>query len=256
MLLTVDIGNTATTCGVFEENGRLKALFSFKTFVPVSAEELLVKIKTYLDLYQIEFKKLEGISIACVVPPVLNWWVEVGKRWLAKEVLIANHETVNIPLDLLYPCEVGADRLVNALAGWEKYKGPLIIVDFGTAITFDCISSTGVYLGGAIAPGIFISTEALFKGTAKLPKIDLSEPPTQAIGKDTISALKSGLLIGFAGLTDTLVKKLSEEIGSNPKVIATGGLAKFLVPLTTTIEKIDPYLTLEGLYFLWKARLK
>ncbi|WP_028843003.1 type III pantothenate kinase [Thermodesulfobacterium thermophilum] len=256
MLLTVDIGNTATTCGVFEKDGQLKALFSFKTYVPVSGEELLVKLKAYLDLYQIEFKELEGISIACVVPPVLNWWVEVGKRWLAKEVLIANHETVNIPLDLLYPCEVGADRLVNALAGWKKYQGPLIIVDFGTAITFDCISSTGVYLGGAIAPGIFISTEALFKGTAKLPKIDLSEPPSQAIGKDTISALKSGLLIGFAGLTDALVKKLFEEMGSNPKVIATGGLAKFLVPFTTTIEKIDPYLTLEGLYFLWKARLK
>lgn len=254
MILAVDVGNTATTCGIFEEQGNLVGLFSFKTEPLVSSEELLIKVKEFVELFKLELKDIKGISIACVVPPVLVWWVELGKRWLAREVVVADLSSVKIPIDLFYPSEIGADRLINALAGWEKYKTSLIIVDFGTAITFDCISSEGVYLGGAIAPGILIATEALFRGTAKLPKIDFSEPPVKALGKDTVSALKSGLLFGFAGLTDTLVRRLSQEMGTNPKVIATGGLAKFIAPLTETIEKIDPYLTLEGLYFLWKKR--
>ncbi len=256
MLLAVDIGNTSTVCGVFEEKGNLAALFSFKTEIPVSTEEILIKLKNFLELYNITLRDIKGVCIACVVPPVLNWWVELGKKWLVREVVVADNTTVKIPIDLLYPSEIGADRLVNALAGWEKYKTSLIIVDFGTAITFDCISQEGVYLGGAIAPGLFIATEALFKKTAKLPKIDLSTPPSQAIGKDTISALKSGLLYGFAGLTDFLVEKLSREMGTHPKVIATGGVAQFIAPYSEKIEKIEPYLTLEGLYYLWKKLKK
>jgi len=254
VLLTVDIGNTSTVCGVFEENGNLVATFSFKTEIPVSAHEVLAKLKSFLDIYKIALKDLKGVCIACVVPPALHWWVEMGKKLLAREVLVADHQTVKIPIELFYPYEIGGDRLINALAGWEKYKSSLIIVDFGTAITFDCVSEKGAYLGGAIAPGISISTEALFKKTAKLPKIDLSEPPSQVIGKDTISALKSGLIYGFIGLTDFLIEKLSEEMGTNPKVIATGGLAKFIAPYSKKIEKIEPYLTLEGLYYLWKRK--
>ncbi|MCD6548359.1 MAG: type III pantothenate kinase [Thermodesulfobacterium sp.] len=254
MLLAVDIGNTSTVCGIFEDRGNLVAIFSFKTEIPVSSQEVLVKLKGFLDIYRIALKDIKGLCIACVVPPALHWWVEMGKKLLAREVLVADHQSVKISIDLLYPCEVGGDRLVNALAGWEKYKTSLIIVDFGTAITFDCISEKGVYLGGAISPGILISTEALFKKTAKLPKIDLSEPPSQVIGKDTVSALKSGLLYGFAGLTDYLVEKLSAEMGTSPKIIATGGLAKFIAPYSKKIEKIEPYLTLEGLYYLWKKR--
>jgi type III pantothenate kinase len=254
MLLAVDIGNTSTVCGIFEKEGNLRAIFSFKTEIPVSSHEVLAKIKPYFDIYNITLKDIEGVCIACVVPPALHWWVEMGKKLLAREVLVADHQTVKIPIDLLYPCEVGGDRLINALAGWEKYKTSLIIVDFGTAITFDCISEKGVYLGGAIAPGILISTEALFKKTAKLPKVDLSEPPLQVIGKDTVSALKSGLIYGFAGLTDFLVEKLSEEMGTSPKIIATGGLAKFIAPYSKKIEKIEPNLTLEGLYYLWKKK--
>ncbi len=254
MILTVDIGNTSTVCGIFEEKGNLTTVFSFKTEVPISSHEVLVKIKSYLDIYKIGLKDIKGICIACVVPPVLYWWVEMGKKLLAREVIIADYKTVKIDIDLLYPSEIGADRLVNALAGWEKYKSALIIVDFGTAITFDCVSEKGVYLGGAIAPGVLISMEALFKKTAKLPKIDLSEAPERAIGKDTISALKSGLLYGFAGLTDTLIDKLSIEMGTSPEVLATGGLAQFVVPYSKKIKKIEPYLTLEGLYYLWKKR--
>ncbi len=254
MLLAVDIGNTSTVCGIFEDKGNLVAIFSFKTEIPVSSQEVLARLKPYLDIYNIAPKDIKGVSIACVVPPALHWWVEMGKKLLAREVLVADYQTVKIPIDLLYPWEVGGDRLINAFAGWEKYRTSLIIVDFGTAITFDCVSEEGVYLGGAISPGIMISTEALFKKTAKLPKIDLSELPSHAIGKDTISALKSGLIYGFTGLTDYLVEKLAEEMGTSPKIIATGGLAKFIAPYSKKIEKIEPNLTLEGLYYLWKKR--
>lgn len=254
MLLTVDIGNTSTVCGIFEKEGFLKALFRFKTQIPASSEELLVLLKNFLELFELKLKDVEGIAISCVVPPLLKYWQELGKKWLEKEVLVADATTVKIPTELLYPLEAGADRLVNALAGWEKYKTSLIIVDFGTAITFDCVSKEGVYLGGAIAPGIYIATEALFKKTAKLPKIDLSIPPLRAIGKDTISALKSGLILGFTGLTDYLIERLKEEMNTHPKVIATGGLAYLIAPFSKKIEKIEPYLILEGLYFLWKKK--
>lgn len=254
LILTVDVGNTSTTCGVYDEEGLIKALFRFKTEKEVSSEEIFLKVSQFLNLFGIQPREIKGLSLACVVPPLENLWIEVGKRWFLREVVVASKETIGLPIDLWYPAEIGADRLANALGGWEKYKTSLIIVDFGTAITFDCISNEGVYLGGAIAPGVMLSMEALFRGTAKLPRIDLSIPPVRAIGKDTISALKSGLLFGFAGLTDSLVEKLSREMSENPRVIATGGLAGVIVPLTQRIERIDPTLTLDGLFYLWKKR--
>ncbi|MEZ0343216.1 MAG: type III pantothenate kinase [Caldimicrobium sp.] len=254
LILTVDVGNTSTTCGVYDEKGLIKALFRFKTEKQVSSEELFLKVSQFLALFKLQAKDIKGLSLACVVPPLEGLWIEVGRRWFLREVVVASYETVKIPIDLKYPAEVGADRLANALGGWEKYKTSLIIVDFGTATTFDCISEKGVYLGGAIAPGIVLSMEALFRGTAKLPRIDFSKPPETAIGKDTVSALKSGLLFGFAGLTEFLIEKLSQEMASKPKVIATGGLASVISPLSTKIEMIDPTLTLDGLFYLWKKR--
>lgn len=254
LILTVDVGNTATTCGLYEKEGPIKALFSFKTTMVTSAEELLAKINQFFILYKVSLSEIKGLSLSSVVPPLEDFWTELGKRWLAREVVVASKETVPLSLDLQYPTEVGADRLVNAFAGWRKYNRSLIIVDFGTAITFDCLSSEGVYLGGAIAPGLFLSMEALFRGTAKLPRIDLATPPERVIGKDTVSALKSGLLFGFVGLTDYLVKKLAQEMASSPLVLATGGLAGLIAPLSETIQKIDPTLTLDGLFFLWKDR--
>ncbi|NPA39026.1 MAG: type III pantothenate kinase [Thermodesulfobacteria bacterium] len=252
MILAVDIGNTSTVCGVFEEDKGLRAIFSFKTQECVSPEELLLKLKGFLELYSLTLRDIKGVCIACVVPPVLNWWIEVGKRWLVREVLVASAETVPIKIDLKYPAEVGADRLINALAAWEKYRSGLIIVDFGTATTFDCISEDGVYLGGAIAPGPGTSAEALFRKTAKLPRVELENPPESAIGKDTISAIKSGFVYGFASLTDGMIERLSKEMSSFTQAIATGGLASIIVPYCTKIKKVEPYLTLEGLYFLWK----
>lgn len=254
LILAVDVGNTSTTCALFNESGLIRAFFSFKTEAVVSAEELFVKLIEFLKLFGFTPKEVKGLSLACVVPSVESYWIELGKRWLAREVVVAKAETVKIPIDLLYPCEVGADRLVNALGGWKKYNRALIIVDFGTAITFDCISGKGVYLGGAIAPGLRLSMEALFKGTAKLPKVDLSDPPVSAIGKDTISAIKSGIIFGFAGLVDSLILRMAEEMKEDPLVIATGGLSSYVAPFSKKIEKIDPTLTLDGLFYLWKMR--
>lgn len=254
LILTVDIGNTSTCCGVYEESGLLKALFKFKTEREIASEELFIKVLSFLRLYGIEARQIKGLSLSCVVPPLEGLWIEVGRRWFLREVVVASPETVKIPMRLRYPQEVGADRLVNVLAGWEKYRSALILVDFGTAITFDCVSSEGVYLGGAIAPGVMLAMESLFRGTAKLPRVDLSIPPERAIGNDTVSALKSGLLLGFAGLTDYLIDRLSEEMGEKPKVIATGGLVGLITSLSKRIEKIDPTLTLDGLFYLWKRR--
>jgi len=252
VILTVDVGNSSTVCGVFEEEGALKAIFSFKTENFVSPEELFLKLKGFLELYSIKNYEIKGLCISCVVPPLLNWWIEVGKRWFVREVLVADATTVKIPVKLRHPSEVGADRIVNAFAGWKKYGKSMIIVDFGTAITFDCVSKSGEYIGGAIAPGITISVDALFSKTAKLPKVDLSTPPVEVIGKDTVAAIKSGILYGFAGLTDSLVKKLSSDMETTPLVIATGGLASLIVPLCSTVDRLEPYLTIEGLFFLWK----
>ncbi len=252
MILAVDVGNTSTVCGVFEKNGDLKKVFSFKTRSFVSAEELAATLYSFFSLYGFGFKDFTGLVIACVVPPVLKWWKELGEELFQGSVLVAEAGTVPIEVDLLYPSEVGADRLVNALAGWKKYGTALIIVDFGTAITFDCISEKGVYLGGAISPGLSISLEALFSKTAKLSKVDLSSPLKSPMGKDTESAIKSGLLLGFAGLTDRLVEELSLKMSTPPKILATGGLAPLILPYSKRVSLYDPHLTLEGLYFLWK----
>ncbi len=251
-LLTVDVGNTSTGFGVFNFDGTLKACGSFRTTHPVSTEELLVQLKGFLDLYQVKLYEIKGISISSVVPSLTPLWVELGRKWLAREVLIASAKTVPIKLDLWHPHEVGADRIVNAFAAWEKYKKACIVVDFGTATTFDCISESGVYLGGAIAPGVLTSSESLFLKTAKLPRIDLFSPPECALGKDTVSAMKSGIILGFACLADGLIEKLSMEMKTNPEVIATGGLARIVSPLSRRIKRVEPLLILEGLYLLWK----
>lgn len=251
-LLTVDVGNTSTGFAIFHLDGALKACGSFRTETPVSTEELLVKLKGFLDLYQVKLYEIKGLSISSVVPSLTPFWVELGRKWLAREVLVASPETVPIKIDLKYPSEVGADRIVNAFSAWEKYRKACIVVDFGTATTFDCISEAGIYLGGAIAPGVLSASESLFFKTAKLPKIDLFSPPESPLGKDTISAMKSGILHGFACLADGLIDMLSSEMKTNPEVIATGGLARVISPLSRRIKRVEPLLTLQGLYLLWK----
>ncbi len=251
-LLTVDVGNTSTSFALFTFSGALRACGSFRSEIPVSVEDLLVKLKAFLDLYGIKIREIRGISLSSVVPPLTVFWVELGQKWLAREVLVASAETVPLEIDLWQPAEVGADRLVNAFAALVKYKKDSIVVDFGTATTFDCVSAQGVYLGGAIAPGLLSAVESLYTKTAKLPRIEITSPPSSPLGKDTISAMKSGILYGFACLTDGMVEKLKSYLSEETEIIATGGLAQVIAPLTKSLRKVEPLLLLEGLYLLWK----
>ncbi len=255
LILCADVGNTTTVCGIFRRDGLLLKTFRFRTRVDLLPEELLLLLRNFLDLYQVPVRDIQGVALSCVVPPLQEIWETVVKRWLVKEWLSASAEIVPLPVKLRRPEEAGADRLVNAYAGWQKYRQALIIVDYGTATTFDCVSEKGEYLGGAIAPGLESAAEGLFLKTAKLPRVELRSPPREALGRDTLSAMKSGLLHGFAALTEGLVQRLAREMGSQPLVIATGGLAQIIAPLCPAIQELAPHLTLEGLYLLYRERI-
>ncbi len=252
MILAVDIGNTNTTCGLFEGQ-RLCHRFRIFSNLRQTPDELALRLNGILQLKDFSLAEVKTILIGSVVPPLTKTWQEMASLYGIKETFVVSPEKIGIPIKLRYPCEVGADRVLNALAGWEKYRQSLIIVDYGTATTFDCVSHEGAYLGGAIAPGILAAAETLFHKTSLLPRMELSHPPEEAIGKDTISAMKSGVLLGFAALTDGLVARMSKEFENKPKIIATGGLARIMKEMTTCIEEVEPNLTLEGL-IIWFTR--
>ena len=169
------------------------------------------------------------------------------RKYLNHPPTWVNIHTAKIPILYKNPQEVGADRLVNSIAAFAKYQTSLVIIDFGTATTFDCVSQKGEYLGGAICPGIMISSEALFQNTSKLPRVDFFDPPKSVIGKDTSESIKSGIIFGYAGLVDGIVKRIQKEMNTNPRIIATGGLASIMANVSETIEIVDGLLTLEGL---------
>ncbi|OAQ21558.1 type III pantothenate kinase [Thermosulfurimonas dismutans] len=256
LIWCVDIGNTTTACGIFRRDGLLLKTFRFRTRLEITPEELLILLRNFLEVFDIPLSQIKGIALASVVPPLNEIWEAVVRRWLVKEWLLVSAEVVPIPVKLQYPQEVGADRMVNAYAGWQKFRRSVIIVDYGTATTFDCVSEKGEYLGGAIAPGLESAAESLFTKTAKLPRVDLNSPPDSALGRDTLSAMKSGLLYGFAALTEGLIARLSEEMKTDPLVLATGGLAATLAPLCPKIERIEPHLTLEGLFYLYREQIE
>ncbi|WP_255592161.1 type III pantothenate kinase [Thermosulfurimonas sp. F29] len=256
MILCVDVGNTTTACGIFRRDGLLLRTFRFRTRTDLTPEELLLFIRGFLDLLEIPVRAVKGVAYASVVPPLDSVWEAVVRRWLVKEWLVVSAESIPITVKLRYPSEVGADRLVNAYAAWVRWKQAVIVVDFGTATTFDCVSPEGEYLGGAIAPGLETAAEFLFRRAAKLPRVDLSRPPEEILGRDTVSAMKSGLLYGFVGLTEGLVERLSREMATSPMVVATGGLSRIIAPLCRVIREVVPELTLEGLYLLYRERVK
>ena len=246
MILAVDIGNTNTVCGVFQE-GQLVAHFRFRTTLGLTADELGLLLINFLKLQGIEPKKIGILAVASVVPPLLPIWQEMGERYFGRPPLFAQAQEIGIPILLDRPEEVGIDRVLNALAAWERYRHAVIVIDYGTATTFDCVSDEGAYLGGAIAPGLMLAAEGLFQKTSMLPRVELFKPPPKAIGKDTFSALKSGLLYGFAALTDGLISRMTLEFQTKPRIIATGGLAPIMQKLCYQIEHVEPFLTLEGL---------
>jgi type III pantothenate kinase len=255
LFLAVDIGNTHTVLGLFDQ-GTLLSHWRVGTDRGATADELAIILS---QLCQLSGKKLNDICdlvISCVVPPLLQSWRNLSVRYVgANPIIVHGQQALGMPIRCKHPHEVGADRLVNSIAAYLRYNDALIVVDYGTATTFDCISSNGEYLGGAIAPGLMLAAEALFKGTSQLPRVALFSVPENALGQDTASAIRSGVVYGFAGLTDGIIQRLLREFPTKPRVVATGGLASVIAPHCASIEKIIPNLTLEGLAIAYE-RLK
>jgi type III pantothenate kinase len=250
-LFCVDIGNTNVVMGLYE-GGTLVTHWRIATDHQKMADEYAMLILDLFERAGQEPGAVEGVVVASVVPPLAGIFDKLSQRYFDRAPLIVDtgvHTGVRICLDS--PSEVGADRVVNAVAAFRHYGGPACVVDLGTATTFDLISAEGDYLGGAIAPGIGIAAEALFQRTAKLPRIDLVRPPS-VIGKNTVHAMQSGLLFGYVGLVEALVARFRSELGPEMKVIATGGLASLIAAETQAIDAVEPWLTLEGLRLIWE----
>ena len=249
MLLAIDVGNSNNVIGLFSGN-KLLTHWRIRTEWNRTADEYWVLIKEFILMNKIEAETIDDIIIACVVPTLIRTLEEMSQKYFSCTPLIVGPGIkTGIPILYRNPAEVGADRIVNAVAGYEKYGGPLIIVDFGTATTFDAISKKGEYLGGAIFPGVQISLEALFKNTAKLPRVDLTVPEN-VIGKSTIESIQSGAIYGYVGLIDSMVTRMRGELGPKTRAIATGGIGQLISSKTETIETFDHFLTLDGLRIL------
>ncbi len=251
MILVMDVGNTHTVIGVYQER-QLKDFWRISTDLKKTEDEYGILIKNLLMHSKIDPSEIKAVAISCVIPPVTWILDKMSKDYFKVTPLIVGpgiKTELSIKTD--NPKEVGADRIVNAIAAYKIYGSPIIIVDFGTAITFCAVSSEGAYLGGAIAPGIEISGEALVQRTAKLPKIDFVKPKS-AIGRNTISAMQSGILYGYLGLTTELIKRFKKEIGEDALVVATGGQAELIGRECKLIDKINPFLTLEGLRIVYE----
>ena len=251
-LLAVDIGNTHTVIGLSQDDYLLRD-WRIHTDREATSDELAMSLDQLCRLAGIELRDVSDIVISCVVPPLIHSWEELSLHYVKKKALVVQ-ENIPAGMPILYkhPYEVGADRLVNSLAAYSRYKDAVIIVDYGTATTFDCVSSKGEYLGGSIAPGLLLATEALFKGTSRLPRVEFFTGPETAMGQDTASAIKAGIIYGFAGLTDGIISRLLTEFAQRPRVVATGGLASIIVPYCSLVETVLPNLILEGLLIVYK----
>lgn len=250
MLLVMNVNNTNAKFGLYRD-GRWMAHWRIASDRKKMPDEYAMLLRDLFDFAGLAWADVSGVALASVVPPLTGIFVEMSQRYLGHEPLVVTTDIktgVRVLTD--YPAEVGADRILNALAVHRLYGGPAIVVDFGTATTFDTISTEGDYLGGAIAPGLGIAAEALFSHTARLPRIELVAPPA-AIGHNTVHAMQSGLILGYVGLVEGLVARIRAELGGQAKVIATGGLAPALERATSVVEVVDPMLTLEGLRLIY-----
>ena len=245
MLLAIDVGNTQTVLGLFEDD-RLGETRRIATEPDRTGDELGVLMSGLVD-----FEMVDGICLACTVPTLVRSYEDFATRWVGARILVVGPGAkTGIQIRYDDPREVGPDRIANAVAALERYGPPCIVVDFGTSTNFDVVSPDGEYVGGVLAPGIEVSMEALFARAARLVKVDFTPPPS-VIGKTTVSGLQSGLVYGFAGQVDGIVKRIRAEIGDAAPVVATGGLAELIAPHAETIDKVDPLLTLEGLRLIW-----
>ena len=253
MLLAIDVGNTNIVLGVFEGD-RLVESWRLATLRERTADEIGIWVGQLFQHRAIDVNRVHGIVMASVVPPLTGTLMAMAQRYFGMTPLNVDH-TVDTGMPLLYthPAEIGADRIVNAVAAYRTYgRGlPLIVVDFGTATTFDAVSANGEYLGGVICPGVQISADALFQRAARLPKVDVRKP-CDVIGKSTVGAMESGLYYGYVSLVDGLVRRMTRELGDRAMCVATGGLASMIAPDVPLIEHVDPDLTLQGLRMVWE----
>jgi type III pantothenate kinase len=255
MLLVIDAGNTNTSLGVFDGT-ELVAHWRLTTARSRTVDEYGVHARNLFELASLDVKSVNAIAIASVVPPLNYTLKTMAETYFHLTPLFVDH-TSDTGLNILYQpaSDVGADRIVDAVAAIEKYGSPSIVVDFGTATTFNAIDAKGQYVGGVITPGIMISSDALFERTAKLPRVDIRRPQS-VIGTETITAMQSGLYHGFVGLVDGVLRKMIDELGGKPRVIATGGLASLIACGSEFIELVDDTLTLEGLRLIYERTNK
>jgi len=251
MLLVFDIGNTKTAIGVHRDD-HWEADWRITTHLDYLTDEYAVLLKALLAEADLVFEDVSGTVLSSVVPPLTAVFQDLAERHLGQKALVVGPgiET-GVAIRIDQPAEAGGDRVANTAAVQELYGGPAIVIDIGTATTFDVVSGKGEYLGGAIAPGLGISSEALVRRTARLPKVELT-PPASAIGSNTVAAMQSGLVFGYVGLVRELVSRLKKEIGGKPKVIATGGMAPIVSQWVPEIDVVNPRLTLEGLRIIYQ----
>ncbi len=256
MLLAMDIGNTNTVLGLFE-NDQLIDEWRIRTDVNTTVDEYGITIRSLFAAHAHPIEQVEYVIISCVVPPVLNAVERFCKKYFSIMPLVVGPGIrTGMPIFYDNPKEVGADRIVNAVAAYELFKKALIVVDFGTATTFDYVSDRGEYMGGVISPGIMISCEALFFKTSKLPRVEIFARPRSVLGKNTITSMNAGIVYGYAGLVEGIINRMKREVNSDLKVVATGGLALLIASECPAIDEVDDHLTLKGLQIIFDRNRK
>jgi type III pantothenate kinase len=246
VLLAIDVGNTNTVLGAFEGD-TLVQYWRVETSHTRTSDEYGIQLRQFFAAEKLDPSRVRHIVVSSVVPPLATTLERMGQRYFGVKPLFVGPGTkTGMPILYENPREVGADRVVNAIAAYARWPGGLIVVDFGTATTFDAVSPKGEYLGGAICPGISISMDALFRHASKLPRVEFVRPPS-VIGRNTVASMQSGLVYGYVGLVDGICERMAAELGFPAKVVATGGLAALVAGLSRSIHEVDEHLTLTGL---------